>query len=171
MGRIDVHHHIVPPQFLKEAPASANSYRTNPKINGWSLERSLRDLDDNGVDKAILSFPQPSQWSLAVSEQRRLARFCNDFFAQVVRDRPSRFGLFAGLPPLSDADGCLAEIDYAFGALKADALRLMSSYQDVWLGDKRFAPVMDEINRRAAVVFVHPDAAVCCRNLMPSLRQ
>ena len=94
--RIDVHHHIMPPQFLKEGPASVESYRKNPKIGGWTKERSIEVLDQNGIAKAMLSFPQPSQWSMEVGEQRRLARLCNDFFAQVKRDVPGRFGLFAG---------------------------------------------------------------------------
>jgi predicted TIM-barrel fold metal-dependent hydrolase len=167
--RIDVHHHIFPPQFLKEAPPRADQFRRMPAMRDWSLQRSIDDMDKNGIEISVLSFPQPSFWSPERDDQRRLARMCNDFFAGLVRDRPARFGLFAGLPPLTDVDGALAEIDYAFGTLKADGVRAMTSYQDKWLGDPSFAPVMDELNRRNAVMFIHPDVAACCVNLMPSV--
>lgn len=167
--RIDVHHHVFPPQFLKEAPPRADQFRRMPAFRDWTLDRTLEAMDQNGIALSVLSFPQPSYWSLDLEPQRRLARLCNDFFAGLVRDRPRRFGLFAGLPPLQDVDGALAEIDYAYGALKADGVRLMTSYQTRWLGDPAFDPVMDELNRRRAVVFVHPDAAACCANLVPSV--
>jgi predicted TIM-barrel fold metal-dependent hydrolase len=42
----------------------------------------------------------------------------------------------------------------------------MTSYGDKWLGDPAFASVFEELNRRKAVVYVHPSAPDCCRDLM-----
>jgi len=82
----------------------------------------------------------------------------------MVADYKSRFGLFAILP-LPDIDPSLKEIEYAFDTLKADGVGLLTSYGDVWLGEKRLQPVFDELNRRGAIVYTHPRDAACCRNL------
>ena len=74
---------------------------------------------------------------------------------------PSRYGHFASVP-MPDVDGTLAEIAYALDQLRADGIQLMTSYGEGYPGHPDFAPVMDELNRRKALVFVHPLAPVCC---------
>lgn len=50
----------------------------------------------------------------------------------------------------------------AFDVLKADGLGVATNCGDVWLGDPRFDPIWQEVDRRRAVVFVHPKDAPCC---------
>jgi predicted TIM-barrel fold metal-dependent hydrolase len=110
-------------------------------------------MDRSGIAAAILSRP-----AIPISEPekaRKLARDANEFAAQVVRDHPGRFGLFATLP-LFDVEGSLREIEYGFDVLKADGVCFSTSYGNKWIGDPTFAPVLEELNRRGAVVFVHP---------------
>ena len=93
-----------------------------------------------------------------------MARACNDFAADMMRDNSGRFGLFATLSML-DIDKTLKEIEYAFDTLKADGVGLQTNYGDKWLGNAAYKPVFDELNRRKAVVYVHPLVANCCAAL------
>jgi len=64
--------------------------------------------------------------------------------------------------PMPDVEGTLAEIAYALDTLKADGIQFMTSYGERYPGHPDFVPVMHELNRRNALVFVHPLAPVCC---------
>jgi predicted TIM-barrel fold metal-dependent hydrolase len=163
--RIDVHHHYVPPQYLSEGPPST----ARTKVDNWSPGRAIEDMDLAGVALAVLSFSTPYLWYPGAEGGRRLARLCNDYSAQMVRDYPRRFGLFAGIPPVIDIEGCLREIEYALDTLHSQGITLMTSYGDAWLGDAAFAPVLEELNARKAVVFVHPATPNCCTSLLPGV--
>jgi 6-methylsalicylate decarboxylase len=158
---IDIHHHFAPPAWVT---AVRGRPLLQPANTAWTPEKSIADLDRAGAAAAVVSITNPGLWFGDVAATRRLARACNDYGARLVQDHPTRFGLFAAMP-LPDVDATLAEIAYAYDTLKADGIGLLTSYGDVWLGNPMFRPVMDELNRRRAVVHVHPTAANCCRNL------
>ena len=157
--RIDVHHHILPPEYM-----SAIATRRNVPAPDWSPARSLEEIDRAGIGTAMLSLVQPGVWFGDVAEGRRLARTTNDYGARLVRDHPGRFGLFATIP-LPDAEGSLKEIEYAYDTLKADGIVLMTSYGERWLGDAAFAPVWQELEPRKSVIYTHPTQAACCSGL------
>ena len=112
-------------------------------------------MERHDVDVAILSVSTPGVFLGDGADARAMARDVNDFAAQVVRDHPDRFGFFATLT-LPDVDGALAELDRAFDTLGADGVVLLANSAGTYLGDKAFDPVFDELQRRQAVVFVHP---------------
>jgi predicted TIM-barrel fold metal-dependent hydrolase len=160
--RIDVHHHLSPPSYVA-ALAAANA--VEPPMKNWTVEKSLDDMDKAAVAVAMLSVTTPGLNFTDGEAARKLARQCNEYAARLVEDHPGRFGWFATVP-LSDVDGSLNEIAYAFDILQADGIGLMTSYRDKWLGDPLFVPVMEELQRRKAVVYTHPTAANCCVNLV-----
>ncbi len=158
---IDVHHHLAPPAWVAEVSGRP---LLNPASAKWTLTQSLEDMDRGGVAASVLSVTNPGLAFGDAAAARRLARACNDFTARIVRDHPTRFGMYASLP-MPDVDGSLSEIAYAYDTLNADGIALFTSYADGWLGNPAYRPVMEELNRRRAVVHVHPTAAECCRSL------
>jgi predicted TIM-barrel fold metal-dependent hydrolase len=125
-------------------------------------------MDEAGVATALTSVAPPGVWHGDDTAARRLARECNEFAARLASDHRGRFGMFAALP-LPDIDGSLREIEYAFDVLRADGIGLLTNIASKWLGDKAFAPVLDELNRRKAVVYTHPAVCSACRNLIPEV--
>ncbi len=151
---IDVHSHAFPPAFVK---ANLNTYiaQNRAVVSGWTPQKSLAEMDLNGVATAILSMTSPGTWTGDVQASRTLTRQCNEYCAQLARDHRGRFGFFAALP-LPDTDGSLREVAYALDVLKADGVSVMTNYSGKYLGDPSFAPVFDELDKRGAIVHVHP---------------
>jgi predicted TIM-barrel fold metal-dependent hydrolase len=170
-GLVDVHHHIVRPFFLSENRdriSAAGGGRTNPAYFSWTPEQAIATMDKQGVATAILSLSAPGVWFGDPRAAAQTARRVNDYAVDLARSHPGRFGCFAVIP-LPDTEGSLREIEYAFSVLKADGIGLLTSYDDKWLGHPDYQPVFEELNRRNAVVFVHPTTPLCCRTLLPDV--
>jgi 6-methylsalicylate decarboxylase len=163
--RVDVHHHFFPPGYLDVAEQVIGNKPT-PLMTGWSAAGVLDHMDKSGVETAILSISPWGPRFKDAEQARQLARLCNDYAVQLSHDHPGRFGLFAAMP-LPDTDGTLKEIEYALDTLKADGIGLMTSYAGKWPGDPAFGAVFEELNRRKAVVYFHPNTPQCCGTLVP----
>ena len=158
--RVDVHNHIAPPEYI------AAMGDLGPPLKRWSLAKTIEDMDEGDVETAIVSITQISSRLDDREQIRRMARICNDYAAKLVADDPRRFGMFTCLP-LPDIEGSLREIEYGMDVLKADGIGMYTSYRDKWLGNPAFDPVFEELNRRKAVIYVHPQTPDCCENLIP----
>ena len=154
---VDIHHHILPDFFWQatnEGAAPVGGIAPPP----WSRAGMLAFLDDARIDVAVTSISTPGTHTGDDAAARALARRCNELAAELIRDRPDRFAGFACLP-LPDVDGSLAELAYALDVLKLDGVVLFSNARGVYLGDPRLDPLFDELQRRRALVFVHPNAS------------
>jgi len=160
-GLVDVHAHLVPDWYAERArnagyeePDGMASWPT------WTAQAHVEMMDRCGIETAILSLSSPGVHFGDDAAARSLARQVNELAAETTHDYPGRFGMFASLP-LPDVDGALAEIAYSLDILGADGVILESNSDGIYLGDSRLEPVFAELDRRSAVVFVHPTSPAC----------
>ena len=151
-GWIDVHAHFSTPKTPEQLEAGLQMMHLGCFLAqepfDWTVEGTLEHMDRNGIAMQLLSnIPKVSDW-LSTS---------NDYGRSIVQRFPSRFGLLAALPT-DNPHACLAEIGRAADSLHADGFAVTCNYNGVSLGDRRLDPVWAELNRRGAVVFMHPDA-------------
>jgi predicted TIM-barrel fold metal-dependent hydrolase len=153
-ARIDTHHHIVPDAYAQWLRSKGSDAGGLP-IPQWSIESAIATMDRLHVRTAIVSISTPGVHLGDDREARDKAREMNEYAAEVVRKHPDRFGFFATLC-LPDVRGSLDEAAYAFDKLNADGVVVLANSRGIYLGDRAFDPLFDELNRRNAVVFVHP---------------
>jgi predicted TIM-barrel fold metal-dependent hydrolase len=150
-------------EILSAAPGMAASLMMD-----WTPNVSLEAMDKFDIATAILSVATPGVWFGDVQESRSLARHCNEYGADLIREHPGRFGMF-GAVAFNDVDGALNEIAYALDVLKLDGIGMMTSCEDKWPGDPAFAAVFDELNRRKATVYFHPTCPPFAADLIPGV--
>jgi len=149
------------------AAANAGGGRRRPDGGGpWTPEKSLEQMDKFGIGVSVLSMTQMGNVLYRGDETgRRNVRVGNDYGASVMQKWPKRFGLMGGVP-LPDIEGTLKEIEYAYDTLKVDAIGIYTNdNKGRWPGDEYFEPMWQELNRRGAIVYMHPLAPTCCSNL------
>ncbi|WP_433722906.1 amidohydrolase family protein [Nocardia sp. CA-129566] len=154
-ARIDVHQHIVPRDYADWLRTKGIVAAGGRELPDWSPESALALMDRYSIATAILSLSTPGTHLGDDAEARRWARRVNEIGADLVRDHPDRFGQFATVP-LPDVAGSVQEIAHAYDELNADGVVLLANAHGHYLGDAAFDPVMAELDRRAAVVLVHP---------------
>jgi predicted TIM-barrel fold metal-dependent hydrolase len=152
--RIDTHQHIIPPEYARWM----HEKRIRPGgliMPAWLERSALKFMDRNDIQTGILSLSTPGVYFGDAVEARRWAREVNEYSAQVVAGRPERFGFFASVT-LPDVEGALAEAEYALDALHADGIALLANNDGRYPGDPDFVPLLEFLDERHAVVFIHP---------------
>lgn len=152
---IDVHHHLVPCNYIEALNKIGVSNSLGRDFPDWSAEKSIEVMDANGIRVSVAGLSSPGIFFGDADYTKLLARLCNEESAKLVSDYPDRFGAFATLC-LPDVDASLPELEYCLDTLKLDGVVLLSNYNGKYTGDNDFRELYSELNRRKAVVYVHP---------------
>lgn len=154
-GRVDVHHHFVPARFAEASKEYGSKEWFLPE---WTVEKSEELFKAHHISTAILSLTTPGvDVATSLDEQLAIAKDANATGSAVKTAQPTKFGFFATIPnPVKYPAAALSELKDAFDTKAADGLTLLTQYSGKYLGHDEFAPLWTELNRRKAVVFVHP---------------
>jgi Predicted metal-dependent hydrolase of the TIM-barrel fold len=159
-GRIDVHHHIIPGEYVAALARRGIDTALGKAFPHWDVGKTLELMDANDIATAMVSISAPGVYvgegPEAAAFARDLAKQVNETAARLVQTYPSKFGVFATLP-LPNIHDSLRELEYALDVLNLDGIVLLSNYDGCYLGDAKFDEILFELNRRKAVVFVHPE--------------
>ncbi|KAF9893492.1 hypothetical protein FE257_010804 [Aspergillus nanangensis] len=125
----------------------------------WSLEQDEKSNKRFDITTTILSITAPGVCVLADRQERAdVARRVNEYAAKLRDAQPKKYGFFAVLPDLLDKEDTIEEIKYSLDVLKADGVVLYTRYRTSYhyLGHSAFKDIWAELDKRSAVVFVHP---------------
>ncbi len=153
--RIDTHQHHIP-EFYKRAleGIGVNGSGENPWPR-WSVEQMIDVLERKGIAAAVSSISSPGVYFGDVAFATKLARECNEFSAGLVGDHRSRIAAL-GVVPLPDTAAACREAEHALDTLKLDGISLLTHVGKSYLGQPEYDEFFAELNRRRAVVFLHP---------------
>lgn len=155
--RIDVHSHFLPPFYRTALAENGHSNPDGmPAIPEWSLERHLEMMATANVSRSVLSISSPGTHIVPGKNAlgRDLTRQCNHYAAQLKKQHPDKFGVWAALP-LPDVEGALVEIETCISE-GAEGFGLMTNYHGNYVGEKALDRVFDKLNQIGATVFIHP---------------
>jgi len=142
---IDAHSHWLPEEII----ANAHFYH-----KGWGdVEAQVKSMQEHGIDRAVLSYPT-SDAHLKLGSISKVAYLYNDNVGKVLKRYPDKF-IGAAALPVDNTEDMLAELKRATEVLGFKAISLASSYNGVYLDDKRFLPVYKEAQGKNIPVFVH----------------
>lgn len=153
--RIDAHAHALPPSYRAAVLAARINSATGMPFPDWSESLALNFMRRYGIRAQVVSISDPGVEFLPAPEGVALARSVNDELASLIQRRPDRFAALAVLP-MRDVPASIRESRRALDVLGLDGVGLLSNYDGEYLGAPRFEPLLAELDRRGAYVFLHP---------------
>lgn len=154
---IDVHSHFILPCYLEGLaekgidPMKEDGFPTP----SWSAEEHVEFMKQAGIDHCVLSLSTPHIHSGDGIHAAALARQINAEIAQICRKYPEEFSFTACLP-MPEVEASVEEIRYAYEELGAVGVKAASNSNGVYLGDPVMDPIFEELNKRKAVMLIHP---------------
>ena len=154
-GYIDVHQHPVPEVYRKALDGIGVKGSGTRPFPDWSAAATVELMDRTGIDGAVMSIASPGIYFGDIAFTKKLSRECNEDFARLVSGHPGRFAA-VGLVPLPDVAAAARELEYALDTLKLDGVLLLTHIADRYLGHPDFDEFFAELDRRGALIMLHP---------------
>lgn len=150
-----MHHHIVPEFYVERLESIGITESYGQPFPKWSPADSLSFMKKMEISTAMMSISTPGVSFADAGFSAELARTSNEYMATVKEEHPGRFGGFISVPS-PNTRRAVEEVAYGFDRLHLDGVCLFTHYDGKYLGDGSFEELFCELNRRKAVVFVHP---------------
>jgi len=155
MPLIDIHQHVIPDVYKRELASVGVLGSGENRWPEWSVPRQLELMDELGIDAALTSIASPGAYFGDVEFTKKLVKNCNEAMAQIVAEHPGKFGAM-GFVSLPDVQAACRDIEYALDVLKLDGINLQTHTGHRYLGHPEENELYAELDRRRAVIFVHP---------------
>ena len=158
--RIDIHAHVWNDEYLNLTQSYGNKDTGTQRNKGAGLGQAEMDrrfalMDANGIDLQILSICPQAPHFENKDHAVNAARMANDLYAEVVNRWPKRFKAFTAIP-LPHVDEALKELDRGMSQLKFVGATMTAFVAGRSVADPAFEPFYQELNRRGAVLYLHP---------------
>ena len=163
--RIDVHAHYFPDEYLERldrygatditAPVRRNQFAFFGSKDPRALEARFAMMDRAKIDLQVLSLSYQLPYFTNQDHAVDAARFGNDLYAEIVREYPKRFAAFA-CTPLPHIQASADEMHRALDELGMVGVTTATSVMGRSIADPMFDGFFAELNRRKAVLFIHP---------------
>jgi predicted TIM-barrel fold metal-dependent hydrolase len=167
--RIDVHAHYWTNDYLDLladlGKADAGAARGLGAGGGGELAARLRLMERAGVDMQVLSACPQLPYGEDGKKAAGAARFVNDQYAELVQRQPDRFRAFAALP-MPHVEESVGEMGRALGELGMAGIAMNTTVLGRALVEPDFEPIFAELNRWAAVLYLHPAGNSACSPLI-----
>ena len=156
--RIDVHHHAIPSEVVESFNQLGMTEMGGVPIPVFDSKQTLSFMDFASIKTAVVCLSDVGGAFTNEENAINIAREANQFYAGLRKDYPGRFGAFATLP-LPYVKASINELKYALDTLQLEGVMMLSNNNGVYLGDPSLDDIMKELNKRKAVVCVHPTEA------------
>ncbi len=156
---IDVHAHHLPATYMTLLEQGDGPTFGAPH-DAATLRKMIEGQDEIGLDVQILSTGPNSPYLREASQAKAAARCVNDSYKTIINQHNGRFGAFGSVPlphpeaAVTEAVRCLDELDFEGIYLGCSALGRS-------LDDPDFREMWAELDKRAAVIYLHPGGILC----------
>src|SRR3954469_10018181 len=152
MAVIAIEEHFTSPQLRKLiAPRPGPIQIMLDDMTG----RRIKDMDEGGIDIAVLSENNPAAHNLPPDKSVALAKQSNDFLYEMIQANPKRVAGFTALP-LPDPKAAADELERGVTKLGFKGAMIMGTTRGQFIDDKKFWPVFERAAKLDVPVYIHP---------------